>query len=84
MSGDKALVKIDMKNAFNAIRRDSCLRVVRERAPSLYRLLWQAYSELTPLFYGTFKIQSANGLQQGDPCGLGVFLLAIDAAAKKK
>ena len=83
MSGEDALVKIDMQNAFNTVRRDSFLRVVRERAPGLYRLLWQAYHEPTPLYYGKVKIQSATGLQQGDPCGPAVFSLAIDAAARK-
>ena len=83
MSGEEALVKIDMKNAFNTVRRDSFLRVVRERAPGLYRLLWQAYSEPTPLYYGTVRIQSATGLQQGDPCGPVVFSLNIDAAARE-
>ena len=81
-SGD-VMVKIDMKNAFNTIRRDTFLRVVRERAPGLYPLLWQAYSEPTPLYYGTVKMQSATGLQQGDPCGPAVFSLAIDSAVRE-
>ena len=76
LSGDNAVVKIDMQNAFNSIRRDHFLAVVRDNAPSLYPLLWQAYSAPTPLYHGTVKIMSATGVQQGDPSGPAVFALA--------
>ena len=56
LSKDSAIIKIDMRNAFNSIRRDHFLREVRERAPTLFPLLWQAYSKPTPLFYGTSVI----------------------------
>ena len=71
------LVKIDMRNAFNCVRRDHFLREVRAHAPSLFPLLWQAYSEPTPLYHGTTVIWSATGLQQGDPSGPAVFSLAV-------
>ncbi|KAF0306974.1 Retrotransposable element SLACS protein [Amphibalanus amphitrite] len=77
-----AIIKIDMRNAFNSIRRDHFLHQVRERVPSLFHLLWQAYSAPTPLFYETATITSATGLQQGDPCGPAVFALAIDQVAR--
>ena len=48
----------------------------------MYHILWQAYREPTPLFYGTAIITSATGLQQGDPCGPAVFSLAIDEVVK--
>ena len=78
---ESVMVKMDMKNAFNTVRRDHFLRRVRESAPSIYHLLWQAYSEPTPLFYGTSEISSATGLQQGDPCGPAVFSLAVHQVA---
>ena len=71
-----------MCNAFNSVRRDYFLRQVRERTPTLFHLLWQAYSEPTPLFCGTSVISSATGLQQGDPSGPAVFSLAIDEVTK--
>ena len=40
----RVLLKIDMRNAFNSLRRDS--------TPGLYNLLWQAYSSSTRLFFG--------------------------------
>ena len=51
LKDEEAIVKIDMKNAFNSLRRDHFLRVVRDQVPSLYPLLWQAYSSPTPIFF---------------------------------
>ena len=48
----RVLLKIDMRNAFNSLRRDSFLSVARVRTPGLYSLLWQAYSSPTRLFFG--------------------------------
>ena len=74
---DQVILKVDMRNAFNSVRRDTFLWQVREHAPSLYPLMWQAYSEPSPLYHGTSEIDSATGLQQGDPAGPAVFSLAI-------
>ena len=79
---DSVAVKLDMRNAFNTVRRDHFLQVVRELATPLYHLLWQAYSQPTPLYYGTTQIISATGVQQGDPAGPAVFSLAIHPIAK--
>ena len=79
---DSVAVKLDMRNAFNTVRRDHFLRVAREFAAPLYPLLWQAYSQPTPLYYGTTQIISATGVQQGDPCGPAVFSLAIHPVTK--
>ena len=83
LSGSEVLVKIDMQNAFNTVRRDKFLRAVRERVPSLYRLMWQAYSQPSSLYFGSTRIESATGLQQGDPCGPAVFSIAVDAVARE-
>ena len=48
----RVLLKIDMRNAFNSLRRDSFLSAARVRTPGLYNLLWQAYSSHTSLFFG--------------------------------
>ena len=45
------LLKIDMRNEFNRLRRDSFLFVARVRTPGLYSLLWQAYSSPTRLIF---------------------------------
>ena len=48
----RVLLKIDMHNAFNSLRRDSFLAVEPVRTTGLYSFLWQAYSSPTRLFFG--------------------------------
>lgn len=78
----RVLLKVDMRNAFNCLRRDAFLSVARRRAPSLYRLLWQAYSSPSTLFFGEERLASETGIQQGDPFGPALFALAVDEAAR--
>ena len=78
----RVLLKIDMRNAFNSLRRDSFLSVARVRTPGLYSLLWQAYSSQTRLFFGEEGFASETGIQQGDPIGPALFALSVDEAAR--
>ena len=82
LQSGEVIVKLDMRNAFNSLRRDHFLRVVRDRAPSLYAILHRAYQSPTPLFFGDFELRSATGIQQGDPAGPAVFSLAVDQIAR--
>ena len=79
----RVIFKVDMANAFNSIRRDVFLTAAREKACGLYRLLWQAYSEDSTLFYGDTNLVSAAGIQQGDPFGPALFCLAVDESTRK-
>ena len=79
---DFIIVKIDMRNAFNSVRRDHVLNVVGSRAPSLLPLLHQAYSRPTPLYFRGTEISSCTGVQQGDPAGPAIFALAVDDIAR--
>ena len=72
-----------MKNAFNCINRDIVLDKVKEKIPSLFNLLWQAYSSPSHLFYRQEIISSETGIQQGDPGGPALFSLGIDHIIKK-
>ena len=47
------LVKLDMKNAFNTIRRDHFLKACVLRAPTLYQLAHHAYATLGDLLFGS-------------------------------
>ena len=78
----KVLLKIDLKNAFNTIRRDKLLTAVREHLPDAYHLLHQAYGGNRLLFHGESLITSATGIQQGDVLGPGLFALTIDELIK--
>ena len=78
----RVLLKIDMRNAFNSLRRDSFLSVARVRTPGLYNLQWQAPSSPTRLFFGEEGFASETGIQQGDPIGPALFALSVDEAAR--
>ena len=79
---NKVLLKLDIKNAFNCMRRDTILLKVKEKIPSLYNLFWQAYSGPSHLFYRDTTIPSQTGLQQGDPGGPALFSLGLDDIVK--
>ena len=79
----RVIFKVDMANAFNSLRRDVFLAAAKQRAQGLYRLLWQAYSGPTTLFYGEENLVSATGIQQGDPFGPALFSLGIDEISRK-
>ena len=78
----RVLLKSDMRNAFNSLRRDSFLSVASVRTPGLYSLLLQAYSSPTRLFFGEEGFASETGIQQGDPIGRALFALSVDEAAR--
>src|SRR5207245_9134378 len=77
MSEDCVLVKIDFKNAFNTLRRDVILEAVAEFTPDLLPFALLSYDVNTNLTFGSFSIDSAEVVQQGDPLGLLFFCLAI-------
>ena len=73
----KAVLKLDFKNAFNSIRRDKLLEAVRELAPGLLEFVHSAYSSPSVLYWADRTLQSAEGVQQGDPLGPLLFCLTI-------
>ena len=62
-SSSHVLVKVDMKNAFNSIRRDQVLSQLRIRCPVLHPMAWQAYGKPSPLYIGDDIILSSSGVQ---------------------
>ena len=57
------------------------LRLSRVSFLSYYPFIWQAYSSSSALFFGDILIQSASGVQQGDPLGPALFSLSIHSLA---
>ena len=70
------LLKLDFNNAFNSLRRDKMLEAVKENVPELFNFVNSAYNQPSMLFCGDRVMQSAEGVQQGDPLAL-LFCLAI-------
>ena len=60
-------LKVDYRNAFNSVRRNHFLHVVREKFSCLFPFVWLAYRTSAHLFFGDSIIPSATGVQQGDP-----------------
>ena len=44
-SENKVVLKIDMENAFNTIRRDKILHLVKSKIPKIYNFIYQCYAE---------------------------------------
>ena len=77
MGPDDAMVKLDFKNAFNSIRRDKMLEAVQSLCPILYPFVHSAYASTSELQWGERALQSAEGVQQGDPLGPLLFCLTL-------
>ena len=86
---NNALLKIDVFSAFNCLRQDIFLARIREKVPSLYKLLWQAnkllwqaYFQPSKLFFGNYIIEQSEDFQEGDPISPAFFALSVDPIAK--
>ena len=74
---DEALVKLDFKNAFNSLRRDSILEAAKQSLPEAYAYIHASYGSSSHLFYQDNIISSEVGVQQGDPLGPLLFCLCL-------
>ena len=77
MQFNEILLKLDFENAFNTVRRDKMLIAVKEVVPMLLPFVHSAYSTSSTLFWGNKILESAEGVQQGDPLGPLLFCLVI-------
>jgi hypothetical protein len=76
-SPDRAIVKLDFKNAFNCLRRDCMLEAVLQWIPELYAFCHNAYSGHPVIMFNDTAIESATGAQQGDPLGPLLFSITL-------
>ena len=77
MSSEKGMLKLDFSNAFNSLRRDVLLKVVRDKLPKIYNFCLASYDEASFLFFENKLILSDEGIQQGDPLRPLFFSLAV-------
>lgn len=54
------VLKIDFRNAFNELDRDTFLEEMRTNCPGIYPFLYQCYATPSMIFYGEDTIWSAN------------------------
>ena len=75
-----SLLKTDVKNAFNSIRRSYLMQMVYKSFPEIYNV-FQMYSDSNPLIYTNGKtvstFSSEEGIHQGDPLGPAIFSITI-------
>ena len=82
-SQNKVLLKLDFENAYNTISRDHVLSAVRSHFPALARWTAWCYGTASSLQFGTTILQSACGVQQGDPLGPLLFAAALQPLAEE-
>ena len=71
------ILKLDFTNAFNCIRQDKILSQVTDLVPQPFPFVHSAYGTPYTLYWGATLLQTAEGVQQGDPLGAFLFCLAI-------
>jgi hypothetical protein len=85
---DCVTVKVDVRNAFNSVRRERVLSAVAELAPTLLPFAWWTYRQHSRLFVrgapeGAAPLSSQRGVRQGDPCGMLYFGLALQGGLER-
>ena len=76
-SNSQTFLKLDIRNAFNTIRRDHVAECLKKHAPSLVNIFTACYAEASYLSFGEQIILSDEGLQQGDPLSPAYFCLGL-------
>ena len=80
---DLVLLKIDFRNAFNMVDRQTFLDCIHKNFPELYNFVASMYGvDAKLLFYGR-TIHSEEGTRQGDPLGPVLFAVALKIVTDK-
>ena len=70
------LIKLDLSNAFNTLRRGTMLKAVAEYIPEIYAFVYANYHDISQPQFGEYIIESGEGPQQGDPLSALLFCIA--------
>ena len=79
----RCVLKLDFRNAFNTLRRVKMVQAVQNFTLDLLPFIHASYSSPSSLFWSDKIIQSAEGVQQGDPLGPLLFCLTIHPLASQ-
>jgi len=74
---DFEFLKIDFRNAYNLVSRKTFLSEIKLEFPELYPFVSSLYARDPRLFWGTHRLSSRSGSQQGDPLGGFLFTLVL-------
>ncbi|GAU87353.1 hypothetical protein RvY_00219 [Ramazzottius varieornatus] len=80
----QVVLKLDFKNAFSTVFRGRLLAEVKKALPVYFNFVSHMYSQLSILVYGDQVLQSARGVQQGDPLGPLLFCLVTEKLSKSR
>ena len=75
-------MKVDIKNAYNSIRRDAALEQVRIQCPEAYSWSRWCLTGSNWLFLGKHVVECKTGVQQGDPLAPLLFSLGLHQAVE--
>jgi hypothetical protein len=76
-------LKIDFKNAFNMVDRESFILLCIENFPEMARWVSYCYTTASYLFLRDNVIWSQSGVQQGDPLGPLLFSIVLNQLTDK-
>ena len=82
LTGDWAILQVDVSNAFNTVARSAIMAGARDFAPAVIPWMQFCYSKTVPLFSGEQVIHSSTGTHQGCPMGPLGFALGIQRALR--
>ena len=81
------IVKLDFRKAFNSVRRakrgDRLPAQVKKYIPEYFGFVSQMYRQSSHLIFGPHLLESACGVQQGDPLGPLLFCLVIKGLTER-
>ena len=77
IQAEKAVLKVDLTNAFNNISREVILEQSSLLIPSAHSFVVSSYAQSSVLRYGDNHFWSSVGVQQGDPLGPLLFCLVL-------
>jgi len=80
----KAVLSLDIKNAFNSLSRERIRRTLHNHLPYLLPYFQWAYKNETPLWFnGDLLAYSCEGVRQGDPLGPALFAVGFHSVLRQ-
>ena len=81
---NREIIALDLKNAFNTIKRKLVLEEAKRLIPKLWRFIRWGYEDFTKLYLPDGSIMlSKSGVKQGDPISPLLFSIGYDVVLRK-